>query len=188
MNKTERMKLTPTLSYICCLFFLSSNLGFPPVLQTRLYVGATSTTCTAIVFIFIFVLLNCPKISLVDCNRIDINLFSILSQCQWAANDADVLYIFLCENQLHSTVELWIVDQVETLTKAKELNPWVRCAMFILNLCLDIFSWLQNSLFKKLFGSAFGQPMHWRWCSTYYIPAHMYRHKYIPLWISLHCT
>ena len=72
---------------------------------------------------------------------------------EWPANDADVLYIFLCENQLHSTVELWIVDQVETLTKAKELNPWVRCAMFILNLCLDIFSWLQNSLFKKLFGS-----------------------------------
>ena len=97
---------TNSFLHLLPFLFLSSNLGFPPVLQTRLYVGATSTTCTAIVFIFIFVLLNCPKISLVDCNRIDINLFSILSQCQWAANDADVLYIFLCENQLHSTVEL----------------------------------------------------------------------------------
>ena len=125
-KKTERMKLTPILTYICWRFYFWVQTLVSPQCCKQGYMSALLQRPAEWLFLY-YLFAYCPKVSLVDCNCFHISIFGMLAKCQWSAIDTDVV-IFLCENQLHSKVELWIDYQVGTLTKAKELNPWVRCA------------------------------------------------------------
>ena len=133
-NREDEIDTNPYL-HLLTFLFLSSNLGFPPVLQTRLYVGATSTTCRMIVFV-LSIYYYCPTVSLVDCNCFHISIFGILAKCQWSANDTDVVIPLWESGAFHS----WTWLSSWNARESKKLNPWVRSAMFIFDLCLDIFS------------------------------------------------